>query len=270
MQGGSLGDAVTEQLLQVYGARVVRNGTTILDIADFCISAGEHLVILGPNGAGKSTLVGLLTRDVAPLYADPAPVLWRGTALVELAEVRRLVGVVSSAWQDVVAVHLSVREVVLGGRFGTLGIPLHARGRVTDGDLLAADAAIIEMGLEALAERDMRTLSTGEARRALIARALVHDPAVVVFDEPCAGLDPTAAYHLRETMRKMIESGRTLVLVTHHVEDIVRGIDRAVLMADSHIVADGPLRDVLTDERLSALFAIPLSVEEREGEYRLW
>ena len=116
----------------------------------------------------------------------------------------------------------------------------------------------------------MTTLSTGEARRVLFARALVHDPAVLVLDEPCAGLDPHAAYHVRRALRTLAAGGRSLVLVTHHVEDIVPEIDRAVLLKDGRIVADGPKRDLMTAETLGELFDIPVEVEEREGEYRLW
>jgi len=258
------------ELLSIRNASVVRDGKVILSVDEFVVREGEHLAILGPNGAGKSTLIGLLTRDVLPLWADPYPVLFRGQPRIELTEARRLLGVVSSSWQETVRVHLTVREVVLGGRFGSLGVPPHLRAAVTRADEDAADAAIAEIGIASLAERDMMTLSTGEARRALIARSLVHDPAVLVLDEPAAGLDPTAAWHLREAMRHLAEGGRTLVLVTHHVEDIVRQIDRVVLLRDARIVADGPKRDLLTSSALSALFEASFQVEERGGEYRLW
>jgi iron complex transport system ATP-binding protein len=259
-----------DELLSVRGARVVRDGRTILHVDDFVIREGEHLAILGPNGAGKSTLIGLLTRDVLPLWDDPYPVLFRGQPRIELAEARRLLGVVSSSWQETVRAHLSVTEVVLGGRFGSLGIPPHLRGRVRPSDVEAAQKALAEVGMVPLAQRDMMTLSTGEARRVLVARALVHEPAVLVLDEPCAGLDPTAAWHLRDMMRRLAEGGRTLVLVTHHIEDVVRAIDRVVLMADARIAADGPKTQLLTARRLSELFSVPLDVEERDGEFRLW
>jgi len=258
------------ELLSVRDATVVRDGRTILHVGEFVIRQGEHLAILGPNGAGKSTLIGLLTRDVLPLWADPYPVLFQGEARIELAQARRLLGVVSSAWQQTVRAHLSVHDVVLGGRFGALGIPPHLRDVVTATDEDATSRALEELGISALATRDMVTLSTGEARRALIARALVHDPAVLVLDEPCAGLDPTAAWHLRASMRELAAGGRTLVLVTHHIEDIVSQVDRVVLMRDAGIVADGPKRQLLTAQRLSELFGVGFEVEERGGEYRLW
>lgn len=257
-------------LFQVRSARVVRDGNTILDVGSFDVRAGEHLAILGPNGAGKSTLVGLLTRDILPLWGDPPPVLFCGQPRIELAGVRRLIGVVSSSWQEMVRARLTVREVVLGGRFGALGVPPHLRGSVSAADEEAADAAIAEAGIGPFANRDVVTLSTGEARRALIARALVHDPEVLVLDEPTAGLDPTAAWHLRQTMRDLAAGGRTLLLVTHHVEDVVGEIDRVVLMQGGRIIADGPKRELLTSDRLSELFGVKLEVEERGGEFRLW
>jgi iron complex transport system ATP-binding protein len=257
-------------LLELENARVVRDGRAILDVGSLVIRQGEHLAILGPNGAGKSTLIGLLTRDVLPLWSEPPAVRFLGRDRVPLDEVRGLVGVVSAAWQEVVDVHLPVRDVVLGGRFGTLGVPPHVRGRVAAADRSAAAAALAELGLAELSERDMRTLSTGEARRALIARAIVHDPSILVLDEPCAGLDPTAAWQLRATMRHLAAGERTLVLVTHHVEDIVRGIERVVLMRDGAVVADGSVQTELTDDSLSALYGLELELEKRDGEYRLW
>lgn len=257
-------------LLEVRGARVMRDGRVILDVDHFEVLEGEHLAVLGPNGAGKSTLIGLLTRDVLPLWTDPPPVLFRGEPRIELSEARRLLGVVSSSWQETVRAHLNVAEVVLGGRFGALGVPPHLRSAVGPEDVSAAERAMRELGIDGLAGRDMVTLSTGEARRALIARALVHDPAVLVLDEPTAGLDPTAAWQLRGTMRQLAEGGRTLVLITHHVEDVVRQVDRVVLVKDARIVADGAKRDLLTSGVLTGLFGVDLEVEERDGEYRLW
>lgn len=255
-------------LLELSGAVVMRDGRAILTVDEFRIAEGERLVVLGPNGAGKSTLIKLLTKEVLPLWADPPPVRFLGEPRYELREARRLLGVVSATAQDEADVFLPAREVVLGGFFGALGVPPHMRA--TRAQEAAAEAALAELEVAHLAERVMTTLSTGEARRVLFARALVHDPAVLVLDEPCAGLDPHAAYHVRNALRTLAAGGRSLVLVTHHVEDIVPEIDRAVLLKDGRIVADGPKRDLMTAETLGALFDIPVKVEQREGSYRLW
>jgi iron complex transport system ATP-binding protein len=255
-------------LLELTNAVVQRDGRAILSAHMFRIAEGERLAVLGPNGAGKSTLIKLLTREVLPLWAEPAPVRFLGNERYELAEARKLLGVVSASAQDEADVMLPAREVVLGGFFGALGVPRHAR--VTAEHVAAAEAALAELEVAHLADRIMTTLSTGEARRVLFARALVHGPRVLVLDEPCAGLDPHAAYHVRRALRTLADGGRSLVLVTHHVEDIVPQIDRVVLLRDAHIIADGPKRELLTSETLSELFDIPVQVEERGGEYRLW
>ena len=255
-------------LLELTGATVLRDGRAILAVDHFTIAEGEHLAILGPNGSGKSTLIKLLTRDILPLWAEPAPVLFRGQPRIALEDARKLLGVVSADAQGQADVILPAFEVVLGGFFGSLGVPRHRTP--TAEQRQRAAAALAELEVSHLADRVMTTLSTGEARRVLFARALVHDPAVLVLDEPTNGLDPHASYHVRQAVRTLARGGRSLVLVTHHVEDIAPEIDRVVMLRDSLIVADGPKRELLTSERLSDLFAIPARLEERDGEYRLW
>ena len=258
----------TVPLLELTGATVVRDGRAILAIDHFTIAEGERLAILGPNGSGKSTLIKLLTRDILPVWADPPPALFRGQPRIALEDARRLLGVVSADAQGQADVVLPALDVVLGGFFGALGVPPHRMP--TPAQRARALDVLAELEVVHLAERTMTTLSTGEARRVLIARALVHDPAVLVLDEPATGLDPHAAYHVREAVRSLARSGRSLVLVTHHVEDIAPEIDRVVLLSDARIVADGAKRELLTSEILGELFGIPARLEERDGEYRLW
>ena len=255
-------------LLELRDARVVRDGRTILAVDELRIAEGEHLAVLGPNGAGKSTLIKLLTRDILPIWVDPPPVLFRGEARIPLLEARTLLGVVSADAQEQADVALPVRDIVLGGLFGSLGVPI--RMEPTAAQEQRALVALGELEVEHLAERLMSTLSTGEARRVLIARALVHDPAVLVLDEPCNGLDPHAAHNVRLAVSLLARGGRSLVLVTHHVEDIVPEIERVVLVQDARIVADGAKCELLTSERLGELFDIPVELEERAGHYRLW
>ena len=262
------GGACTPPLLELTGATVVRDGRAILSIDHFTIAEGEHLAILGPNGSGKSTLIKLLTRDILPLWADPPPVLFRGQSRIALEDARNLLGVVSADAQEQADVVLPALEVVLGG---DRAMPRNSeRTEEPAEQRQRAAAALAELEIAHLAERTMTTLSTGEARRVLIARALVHDPAVLVLDEPATGLDPHAAFHVRQAVRSLARGGRALVLVTHHVEDIAPEIDRVVLLRDAAIVADGPKSELLTSERLGELFAIPARLEERGGEYRLW
>lgn len=266
--GDGLEDSTAAPLLELHNATVQRDGRAILHVDSFRIAEGERVAILGPNGAGKSTLIKLLTNEILPLWADPAPVRFRGRERMPLFEMRRLLGVVSADGQNQADVLLPAREVVLGGFYGALGVPHHVSPGTEQRD--AAERSLAELGAAHLGDRMMSTLSTGEARRVLFARALVHDPSVLVLDEPCAGLDPHAAWHVRQALRDLSESGRSLVLVTHHIEDVVAQIERVVMLRDGVIVADGPKRDLMTSEALSGLFDVPILVEARSGEYRMW
>lgn len=254
-------------LFRIRDASVVRAGSTILHVDDFTLAEGEHLALLGPNGAGKSTFIKLLTREVMPLYRDAAPVVFRGNERPTLADIKSCFGVVSASMHEQISVHLPVIDIVCGGFFGTLGLP---RGVQVDAAMRAASLDALEkLGIADLSARDVLTLSTGQVRRVLVARELVHDPQVLVFDEPCTGLDPQGMYQIRSTMRALAEEGRSVVLVTHYPEDIVPAIERVVLIKDAAILADGSKRDLLTDEAMSDLFDAPLRVEERDGWYAI-
>ena len=133
----------------------------------------------------------------------------------------------------------------------------------------AAYDALARLGIADVAERDVLTLSTGQARRVLVARELVHDPQVLVFDEPCTGLDPQGMYQIRKAMCELADEGRAIILVTHYPEDIIPAIGRVVLIKDARICADGPKGGLLTDAVMSDLFEAPLRVEERDGWYAL-
>lgn len=247
--------------LELRDAVVRRAGRPILSDDSFSLAEGEHVAILGPNGSGKSTFVKLITREVLPLHRDRAPVLFKGRDRATLAEVKRSLGIVSSSKQDQIAVHLPAVEVVAGGLFGTLGLPSRLPAAEGDAARDRARAAMELLGVEDLAERDIMTLSTGQARRVLIACSLVHDPDALVFDEPCTGLDPEGMHYVRSSMRALARAGKGIVLVTHYPEDVIPEIERVVLLKDGAVFADGPKSDLLIDETLSAVFDAPLRVQ---------
>ncbi len=257
----------TTPLFQIHDAEVVRGSRTILRVGDFELAAGEHVALLGPNGAGKSTFIQLLTREVFPLYRDEPPVRFCGAARPLLSDIRSMLGVVSSTMHDQVRVHLPAIEIVIGGIFGTLGLPM--RGEVGDCDRALAMDALERLGIPQLADQDIMTMSTGQVRRVLVARELVRDPKVLVFDEPCTGLDPEGMYHVRDTMRTLADEGRSIILVTHYPEDIIPAIDRVLLIKDASVFADGKKGELLRDDVLSELFDVPLAVVEQGGWYSL-
>lgn len=255
-------------LFSIHDAQVARAGKTILQVGDFELAEGESVALLGPNGAGKSTFIQLLTREVFPMYRDEAPVRFRGRDRPLLGDIKSALGVVSSTMHEQVRVHLPALEIVVGGLFGTLGLPM--RREVSEQEFDLARDAMERLHIEALADRDIMTLSTGQARRVLVARELVRNPSVLVFDEPCTGLDPQGMYHVRETMRTLAAEGRSVILVTHYPEDIIPAIDRVLLIKDAAIYADGPKTELLRDDVMSDLFDVPLMVAEHDGWYSLY
>jgi iron complex transport system ATP-binding protein len=263
-------DTDTAPLLRLTDCVVVRDGHAILSVDALTLNAGEHVAVLGPNGAGKSTFIRLLTRDVRPLaHDDGSPaVLLLGRERWALADARRVMGVVSNALQEDYVVPVTVRDTVTSGFFGSIGLYRHQC--VTPHMLEKTEHLIGLLGVTHLAERTMDTLSTGEARRALIARALVHDPSVLVLDEPTDGLDPAGQYHVLRAVSDIAGAGHAIVLVTHHVSDIVPEVTRIVMLKDGRVFDDGPKSFLLASGPVSELFEVPATIEERDGWYRLW
>ena len=260
-------NTAAQPLFQLHDAQVVRAGRTILSVDHFELAEGEHVALLGPNGAGKSTFIQLLTREIFPLHRDEPPVRFRGQARPLLSDIKQALGIVSSTMHDQVRVHLPVIDIVMGGITGTLGLPKHAP-IPEDAHDRALDA-LARLGIENLAGRDVMTLSTGQVRRVLVARELMSDPRVLIFDEPCTGLDPEGMYHVRRTMSLLADEGRSVVLVTHYPEDIIPAIGRVLLIKDAQIFADGPKDELLTSDTMSELFDVPLEVDEHNGWYAL-
>lgn len=259
---------MTDELLRLHNAQVRRDGRIILDIPEFVVHEGERLAVLGPNGAGKSTLIKLLTREMMPLWREEHPVLFRGEPRTELRTIQQTVGVVSTSFAEKMTNSRRVLDVVLGGLWGSIGVPI--RVTPTEEQVKRAQAALEEIGIGELGQRLMGTLSTGQARRALVARALIDAPEVLVFDEPTVGLDPEAIWHLRQTLSRLAQAGHTLLMVTHDVSDIVPEFERVVFLQDATITADGPKHELLTTEHMRKLFGVPVTLTESEGHYHLY
>lgn len=254
-------------LVTLHDAVVRREGKEILNIDDFTLGQGENIALIGPNGAGKSTFTHLITREVFPLWREEPPVLFKGRDRVTLAETKECLGVVSSTMQNQITVHMPAIEVVYGGLFGTLGVPQHHT--MSEEGRAKAQESLDFLGVGNLADRDVMTLSSGQARRVLIARALVHDPEVLVFDEPTTSLDPEGMYYVRKAMRDLVAAGKGIILVTHYPEDIIPEIDRVVMIKDGRLYGDRPKAEALTNECVSDLFGVPLRILSQDGYYSL-
>jgi iron complex transport system ATP-binding protein len=221
-----------------------------LDDISLRIEAGEHVCILGPNGCGKSTLIKTITRECYPVF-----------------ELRSLLGIVSPDLLGACTTDATGRDVVLSGFFSSTRIFPHHHPDPKQ--LALADRALERMGVAHLAGRAVARMSSGEAKRTLIARALVHDPRALLFDEPSNALDISAQLQLRAAMRGLAQSGIAILLVTHHVSEIIPEIERVILLRDGRIIADGRKDEVLTSERISRLFGIPLRIVPQDGYFHI-
>ena len=265
---------MTAPLIELTGATVILGGTRILDGLTLSIHQGEHTAILGPNGAGKSTLMKLLTLQLYPLAPEngTAPVRVFGRDRWDVFALRAQLGIVSADLHDHF-VHgnssgvITGLDAVLSGFFASFGVFAHQR--VTDAMREQAREALDRVDAGRLAAQPVATMSTGEARRILIARALVHRPEALVLDEPTRGLDLVAQHQFMERVRELARQGVPLLLVTHHVDEIIPEIERVILLKDGRVAGDGPKAAMLTSARLGDVFGAPLEVGATGGYYHV-
>jgi iron complex transport system ATP-binding protein len=228
---------------------------------------GEHTVVLGPNGSGKSSLVKLLSRELYPVVKPGSRLRIFGSETVNLWELRGRFGLVSQDLQAGYVGRVPAADVVLSGFFGSVGI---GRSQQPTADQHARVAELMaRLGLADLAERPYAQLSDGQRRRLLLARALVHDPAVLVLDEPTNGLDLKAKHQILEILRDLARSGTTLLLVTHQIESIIPEISRCVLLRQGQVVGDGAATELLQAGPLSDLFDTPLQLWSAGGYHQV-
>jgi iron complex transport system ATP-binding protein len=254
-------------LLAFERVTVQRNGRVALDDLTLAIGAKEHVAIVGPNGSGKSTLIKTITRELYPLARPDCAVRLLGRERWNVADLRVHLGVVSNDLMAACTRELTGRDVVLSGFFSSIGLwPHHA---ITPAMDETAAAVLARLEVPHLAARFVSEMSSGEARRVLIGRALVHNPQTLLLDEPSNSLDMHAHAELRALFRKLARSGTGLLLVTHHLPDIIPEIDRVLLLKDGRLFRDGSKRDLLRSETLSELFGLRVDVIRRDGYYHL-
>lgn len=252
---------------------VYRGEHRALDGLDLQLRSGEHVAILGPNGCGKSTLIKTFTRELYPVVDTPG---YRfqlcGEEFADITDFRKKLGVVAldqllKLSHEVTERSVTGRDLVLSGFFDSIGLWPHMRP--TPAQRRRAGAVLRFLRIERLADRPLAQMSSGEQRRCFIGRALAHDPAALLLDEPTTSLDPAAVLEFRRTLRQLCRRGKSLVLVTHNVADLVPEIERVIFLQRGRIIADGPARDLLNSRGLSALFGAPLRLVRTRGHYDL-
>jgi iron complex transport system ATP-binding protein len=250
-------------LLALSHVTVMRGEHRALQDITLRVDSGEHVCILGPNGCGKSTLIKTITRECYPLANERSSISILGRERWNIFELRSLLGIVSPDLLASCTSDATGRDVVPSGFFSSTRIfPHHA----PNPELLEkTEAALTRLGIAHLAERAVAQMSSGEAKRTLIARALVHEPQTLLFDEPSNALDIGAQMQLRDTMRQLAKGGLGILLVTHHVSEIIPEIERVVLLREGRVMADGAKDQILTASRLSSLFNTKVELVRRDG-----
>ncbi len=247
------------------GVSVVRDGATLLADVDWTVVEGERWVLLGPNGAGKTTLLSIAAAALFPSRGT-VELLGERFGQVDLAELRVRVGLSSSILSDRVPPQERAVDVVVTAAHAVLG---RWRETYDDTDVARATSLLARVGMRAFVDRRYGTLSEGERKRVLLARALMTDPELLLLDEPAAGLDLGAREALLRLLARLAGGAGAppSVLVTHHVEEIPVGTTHALLLARGRVVAAGPVAEVLTGPVLSRAFGLPLVVEARDGRW---
>jgi iron complex transport system ATP-binding protein len=260
------------QFLELANVNVARGDRVVLHDLNLTIRAGEQVAILGPNGCGKSTLIFTITCQIYPIVQDGMHVQIFGRDRWDLTQLRKHFGVVGAGLMGELPGERTAAttglDAVIAGFFSasTLWPNLH----VTDEMRERAREALDRMEASHLAEQLVGEMSAGEKRRIMIARALVHRPRQLLLDEPSNALDLAAQRGLRDTLRRLAREGTGLVLVTHHLGDILPEIERVILMREGRIVGDGPREELLTAPKLSELFGAPVRIGRDEEWLHSW
>ena len=264
------------QFLELRKVNVARGDRVVLHDVNLTIRAGEHVAILGPNGCGKSTLILAMSCQIYPIVKPGMTVRIFGRERWDLTELRRHFGVVAAGPRGDLAGELPGErtvvttglDAVIAGFFSasTLWPNLHVTGEMR----ARAKEALERLEATHLARQTVGTMSAGERRRILIARALVHRPRQLLLDEPSNALDLAAQRELRESLQRLAREGTGLVLVTHHLGDILPEIERIIMMRGGRIVGDGPREEMLTEAKLSELFHVPARIGRDEQWLHSW
>jgi iron complex transport system ATP-binding protein len=250
------------EVIGVHGVSVVRSGSLLLDGIEWRVGEGERWVLLGPNGSGKTTLISVAATYLWPSRGTVS-VLGRAVGAVDVRELRKRIGVVSASLEVRIPPQISAVDVVIAG----------ATAPWWDRPGRAAQSRAVErldlVGCAALRDRRFELLSSGERQRVQIARALMLDPALLLLDEPAAGLDLGAREQLAVLLARLnADAGlAATVVVTHHVEEIAPGTTHALVLRSGRVVAAGPVNDTVTGPVLTEAFGLPLRVERVGGRF---
>lgn len=247
-------------LIEMRNVRVKRGRKDVFTNLSLTLPPDRSSAVIGPNGSGKSTLMKLIFRELYPVADENSVFRVLGQTPWEMDRLRMRMGLVSHELQSRVDNQTTVLQVVVSQYYSSL--TTYRTQTYTDEQIATARAHLETVGIGHLSSNLFVTLSTGEQRRCLLARALIHDPEYLILDEPTSGLDITATHQYMETMSKLVASGKKIVLVTHHLQEILPEIDWFVFLKDGQLVDQGERSEMLTEKKISDLFGMPIQLKE--------
>ncbi len=241
-----------------------RGERTILENITWRVRPGEHWAIVGPNGSGKTTVLRIAVGYLWPTSGSVS-VLGNRYGQVDIRELRKRIGWVSASILKMIRNSQVVRQIVLSGAFASTAL----FDEPTDAQIARAEQLIAQMGLDKIPDTKFGVLSLGEKQRTLLARSLMAEPELLILDEACAGLDINAREHLLARLDHLAADGgaASLVMVTHHIEEISPGFTHALVLKEGRVLAAGPTGEVLTGEILSDAFALDMEVHAEYGRF---
>ena len=258
----------SSEFLNMQHVDVARGEAVVLHDINLRIATGEHVAVLGPNGCGKSTLIKTITCECYPIVAPGTSIRLLGRDRWDVSQLRRHLGVVEAHLPGERTGVTRGIDAIVAGFFSasTLWPNLHV-----DPEMRArAHASVERMQATHLEQKLVGQMSAGEQRRIMIARALVHDPDMLLLDEPSNALDLAAQRELRETLRLIAQQGTGIMMVTHHLADILPEITRVIMMREGRIFADDVKEALITAEKLQELFGVDVTLAQRDGYWHSW
>jgi iron complex transport system ATP-binding protein len=256
---------VVSNVFEFSNVSAYRGGTLVFDGLDLSIRNRENTAILGPNGSGKTTLLKLISREIYPVHSSESRMLVYGRDRWNVEELRSRLGIVSHDLQQNYGTHALGRDVILSGYYSSIDTWPHQL--FSAAEIERADELMRQLGVDELADRPFGRMSTGQQRRFLLGRALVHEPESLLLDEPTSGLDLSASFLYLDTARKLMQRGTQLILVTHHIHEIPPEITRVIFLRKGRVVANGDKEAILTSSNVSDLFDCSVELIERNGYY---
>ena len=246
--------------------RCFKNGYEVLKDLNLKLKFSENVILLGPNGSGKSSILELINRNIYPIAGDKVVLKIFNNELINLWELRKRISTVNNEIKNRISPSLLVIDLLISGLYGKYCFISNK----TKKDILIAKNLLTKMNLTKLSQRYFSHLSDGEKQIALIARALINNPEILILDEPTANLDYNSKFYVIDQIEKLSKIKTKILCVTHDITTITNIYDRVIMLKEGVIIADGCQKNVINKENIDKLFDIKIEVYQHKGQWNIY